>query len=220
MRKYNVSGMSCAACAARVERAVRSIDEVSSCAVNLLTSSMTVEGSATDEQIIRAVENAGYGASATEKKQTKVSENDNKRLQKKENTVILSRLISSLVLTLLLAYFSMGHNMLSLPLPAFFESSPVTIALVEMILAALVMIINQRFFISGFKAAIHKAPNMDTLISFGSGASFVYSTVVVFIMASNPTDAHKHLMGLYFESAAMILTLITLGKLLEFSKWN
>ena len=215
MRKYSVGGMSCAACSARVEKAVSSLDKVSSCSVNLLTNSMTVDGTATDEQIISAVEKAGYSARAVGEKNAKQTDNENESLQNREKKTILMRLISSVVLTVALMYFSMGHNMLSLPLPSLFAESPVTIALAELLLSALVMVINQRFFISGFKAVLHRAPNMDTLVSLGSGASFVYSTAVVFMMAINPSTAHEYLHGLYFESAAMILTLISLGKLLE-----
>ena len=208
MKKYSVTGMSCAACSARVEKAVSSLVGVTECSVNLLTNSMTVEGSATDEEIASAAVNAGYGIG-------EFTENDNKDLQKHEKTVILHRLVSSVVLTVILMYFSMGRSMLGAPLPNFLAKSPIAIAVIQMITSALVMIINRRFFISGAKAVMHRAPNMDTLVSLGSGASFLYSAALVIVMISDIGAAGGYLGGLYFESAAMILTLITVGKLLE-----
>ena len=215
MRKYRVGGMSCAACSARVEKAVSSLNTVSECTVSLLTNSMTVEGNATDAEIISAVEKAGYSASIYEEENVKTLGNDNKDLQKQAKRLMFVKLMSSILLTLILMYLAMGHNMLSLPLPHLLENSPSAIALLQMLVCALVMIINRRFFISGFKAVMHRAPNMDTLISLGSGASFVYSMALLFVMLINPSTAHVQLHGLYFESAAMILTLISLGKLLE-----
>lgn len=198
--------MSCAACSARVERAVGSLAGVESCSVNLLTGDMTVTGSATRVEISAAVVAAGYGV-AEEKKQTNT-------VKDKESGVILARLVTSLLLVLVLMYFSMGH-MIGLPLPAPLSASPVAQALVQLLLSASVMVINQKFFINGVKGAIHLAPNMDTLVSLGSLASFGYSVYVTFLMVLDAEGAGAHLHGLYFEAAAMILALITLGKLLE-----
>lgn len=207
MKKYSVKGMSCAACQARVEKAVSSLDGVRECSVNLLTNSITVDGSVTDEEIISAVENAGYGIAD-------FVENDNDGLHKREKTVIIRRLVSSVLLTLILMYFSMGH-MLGIPTPHFLAKAPIALALVQAVISAAVMYINRRFFISGFKAVLHRAPNMDTLVSLGSGASFIYSAAIVIVMLAHPASAPSYLHGLYFESAAMILTLVTVGKLLE-----
>ena len=204
--KFKVTGMSCAACSARVERAVGSLAGVESCSVNLLTGDMTVTGSATRVEISAAVVAAGYGV-AEEKKQTNT-------VKDKESGVILARLVTSLLLVLVLMYFSMGH-MIGLPLPAPLSASPVAQALVQLLLSASVMVINQKFFINGVKGAIHLAPNMDTLVSLGSLASFGYSVYVTFLMVLDAEGAGAHLHGLYFEAAAMILALITLGKLLE-----
>ena len=194
MEQYNVTGMSCAACSARVEKAVSGVDGVTSCAVSLLTNSMGVEGTAKPEDIIKAVENAGYGASL--KTEEALEDTETPRLRK--------RLILSLAFLLPLMYFSMGHMLWNLPLPT---ENHLIIGIIQLVLAAIVIIINRRFFISGFKGVIHKAPNMDTLVALGAGTSFVYSVAVLFING----DLHS----LYFESAAMILTLITVGKMLE-----
>ena len=214
MRQFDVGGMSCAACSARVEKAVSSVEGVSSCSVSLLTNSMGVEGSADTEAIIRAVENAGYTASEKGGKKAENRSADN--LKDTETPKILKRLIASVGFLLVLMYFSMGHMMLGLPLPPFFEGNCIAIALAQMLLAAIVMVINQKFFVSGFRGVIHRAPNMDTLVALGSAASFGYSTVVLFLMTvSDKAEAMAYMNNLYFESAAMILTLITVGKLLE-----
>ena len=218
MEQYNVGGMSCAACSARVEKAVSQLDGVTSCSVSLLTNSMGVEGSAKPQEIIAAVENAGYTASVKGKdKQTEAKADS---LKDTESPKILKRLIASLGFLLVLMYFSMGHSMLGLPLPEFFSGNHVALGLVQLLLAATVMIINQKFFISGFKGLLHKAPNMDTLVALGSGTAFVYSTAALFLMTAevmngNSEAAHALMHEFYFESAAMILTLITVGKLLE-----
>ncbi|MBQ7117298.1 MAG: heavy metal translocating P-type ATPase [Clostridia bacterium] len=213
MKQYTVTGMTCAACSARVEKAVSSVQGVDSCSVNLLTNSMTVEGSATEREIIFAVVNAGYGAkaegySAPEEKEDAFKDTETPKLKK--------RLFSSLGFLIILMYFSMGYTMWGFPLPSFFEGNPISVALVQLLLTIAVMIINKKFFISGFKSLIKRSPNMDTLVALGSGASFIWSTVVLFQMtASSAQEAMHHLHGLYFESAAMILTLITVGKMLE-----
>lgn len=218
MEQYNVTGMSCAACSARVEKAVSAVPGVTSCAVNLLTNSMGVEGTASSADIIKAVENAGYGASAKNSKAAPAK--DDNALADTETPKLVKRLIASLCLLIPLMYFSMGHMMFGFPLPAWFDGNHTAMGMVQMILAACVMIINRKFFISGFKGVIHRAPNMDTLVAMGSGVSFVWSTVMLFDM----TDAVLHgddarvmndMSNLWFESAAMILTLITVGKTLE-----
>ena len=219
MKKYNITGMSCAACSARVEKAVSSLENVSSCSVSLLTNTMNVEGNITDEEIISAVIAAGYGASPQDSERRSRNTTDDS-LQGKEISVLRNRLIASLFFLIALMYVSMGHVMWGLPLPDAIASSPMAIALLQLILSALVLIINQKFFINGFKGAIHLAPNMDTLVALGSGASYVYSIITVFRMADaltvgDHTAAHGYLHDLYFESAAMILALITVGKLLE-----
>ena len=213
MKKFEVTGMSCAACSARVERAVSALDGVRECSVNLLTGSMTVEGDVSAEMIISAVEGAGYGA--TEKDKT--TENVNKELQKTEKNPIISRLISSAAVLTLLMYISMGHVMWGAPLPFGLADSPTATALIELMLSAVILVINQRFFISGARALVRRSPNMDTLVALGAGASFIYSTVLVLLMCmtTDPDLLHSHLHGLYFESAAMILVLITVGKMLE-----
>ena len=214
MKQFDVGGMSCAACSARVERAVSSLDGVTSCSVSLLTNSMGVEGTADPAEIIRAVENAGY--TAAEKGSKKAESNSADNLKDTESPKILKRLIASIGFLLVLMYFSMGHMMLGLPLPPFFEGNCVAIGLAQMLLAAIVMVINQKFFVSGIKGVLHRAPNMDTLVALGSAASFVYSTVMLFLMtAADKAEAMAYMNNLYFESAAMILTLITVGKLLE-----
>ncbi len=213
MEQYNVTGMSCAACSARVEKAVLGVEGVTSCSVSLLTNSMGVEGTASEKDIIAAVENAGYGASkkGNEKKTAKAEED---ALADKETPVLVKRLVSSLIFLALLMYVSMGYTMWGFPLPAFFENNPIAVGLTQLLLAAIVMVINQKFFINGVRGLIHRSPNMDTLVSLGSAASFVYSVYELFAMTVSNDPVH-HLHGLYFESAAMILALITLGKMLE-----
>ena len=214
MERYDVGGMSCAACSARVEKAVSGVEGVTSCNVSLLTNSMAVEGSATADEIIRAVEKAGYTAKA----QNAAIKQNNKIKIEKPNEVkpLLQRFVISLILLLILMYFSMGHVMWGFPLPSFFTHNHIAIALVQLILSAAIMIINKRFFISGFKGLIHRAPNMDTLVSLGSAASFIWSVYELFMMTVTEGQAQMELLhGLYFESAAMILVLITLGKILE-----
>ena len=225
MEQYTVTGMSCAACQARVEKAVAKVDGVDSCSVSLLTNSMGVEGSAQPEDIIRAVENAGYGARLksggdAEDAAAGSFAADEAALEDRETPLLRKRLIWSLGFLIVLMYFSMGHMMWGWPVPAFFEGNHVAMSLLQMILAAAVMVINQRFFISGTKGLIHGAPNMDTLVAMGSAASFGWSTCVLFAMTgaqlagdSEAVTAYMH--DLYFESAAMILTLITIGKMLE-----
>ncbi len=218
MKQYHVTGMSCAACSARVEKAVSAVEGVTACSVSLLTNSMGVEGTASPQEIVAAVTAAGYGASPKEETATpSPAAND---LRDTETPQILRRLIASAVITLMLMYVSMGHTMWGWWLPDLFDGNPVAVGLLQMLLAAAVMIINQRFFISGSKGLLHRAPNMDTLVALGSGASFVYSAAVLLTMtkeqALGDSAAAMHgLHGLYFESAAMILTLITVGKLLE-----
>lgn len=215
MRKYKVTGMSCAACSARVEKAVSALEGVTVCSVSLLTGDMGIEGTATDSEIIAAVEGAGYGASccgATAQKSNDTA------LENREVPVLRNRLIASCGFLLILMYISMGHSMWGWPLPAFIDD-PVSIGISQMLLSAIVMVINQKFFISGFRGLIHRAPNMDTLVALGSAASFIYSVFALYLMAnaieSGADSAHHYLHELYFESAAMILTLITVGKLLE-----
>ncbi|MBQ1710243.1 MAG: heavy metal translocating P-type ATPase [Treponema sp.] len=227
MDKYNVTGMSCAACVARVEKAVNKVPGVKSCSVSLLTNSMGVEGSAKTEDIIRAVTNAGYGAKKMGSQEEKTASSSiaekEEMLRDKESPILKRRLLSSLGVLLLLMYISMGHNMWGWPLPAWFSQGGqncMAIGMLEMILAAIVMLINKKFFISGFKSLIHGAPNMDTLVAMGSGVSFAYSLVMLFGMSNafinGQSDKAMHFMhNLYFESAAMIVTLITVGKLLE-----
>ena len=222
MDQYNVTGMSCAACQARVEKAVSALPGVESCAVSLLTNSMGVEGTAPPEAIIKAVTDAGYGASlkqAAGSREAAVPNYDDE-LRDTETPKIRNRLIASLLLLLPLMYVSMGHMMWGWPVPALFHDNPIAVGIYELLLSAAVMVINQRFFISGFKGAIHRAPNMDTLVSMGSAASFIYSVYALFAMtvASKSGDAAAvsgYMGEFYFESAAMILTLITVGKLLE-----
>lgn len=217
MEQYNVSGMSCAACSSRVEKAVGKVDGVTSCTVSLLTNSMSVEGTATTEQIISAVEDAGYGASL--KSNAKVISNNN-ILEDKETPLMKKRLIFSLIFLAILMYFSMGHMMLGLPLPKYFNDNHIAMGLVQLLLTITIMVINQKFFINGFKGLIHKSPNMDTLVALGSGASFVYSVYALFVMTTAQLNggsnaAMEYMNEFYFESAAMILALITVGKMLE-----
>lgn len=209
MQQYHVTGMSCAACSARVEKAVNAVDGITSCSVSLLTHSMVVEGSADSEVIIAAVKKAGYGASL--KGAEKSPEEDS--LADHETPVLKRRLISSLGFLALLMYISMGHVMWNWPLPSFFEGNPISIALAQMLLTIIVMVINQKFFISGFTALFHRNPNMDSLVALGAGASFLYSAFATFAMTHSHAEHWLH--ELYFESAAMILTLITVGKMLE-----
>ena len=220
MEQYNVTGMSCAACSARVEKAVSAVPGVSSCSVSLLTNSMGVEGSASSADIIKAVQDAGYGASVKGASAKTDHSEEERALEDHETPKLRKRLISSIVFLLILMYFSMGHMMLGLPLPKAFAGNHVAVALVQMILAAIVMVINQRFFISGVKSLVHRAPNMDSLVAMGSAASFVWSTYVLFLMtkaqmAGDAATLESLMNELYFESAAMILTLITVGKMLE-----
>ena len=211
MKKYKVTGMSCAACSARVEKAVKNVDGVTLCEVNLLTGSMRVEGG-DSEEIEAAVTGAGYGISAAEDKK----DNKNEVRASSENKVLLTRLISSLVFLVPLMYISMGFVMWGFPMPEYFVKNPVATALLELILTAAVMIINQKFFVNGVKAVFNRAPNMDTLVALGSGASFLWSVYLTFVMTGEGSEHSLHyLHELYFESAAMIVALITVGKLLE-----
>ena len=211
MREYKVSGMSCAACSARVEKAVSSVDGVSYCSVNLLTGSMTVDG-ADDAQIIEAVENAGYRATVKDKDSGAFEEGKNEKSEEKK---LLYRLIFSSVILLPLMYLSMGYAMWGFPLPKIAVDYPVTVAIAELVFCSAIILINRNFFINGAKGVIKGAPNMDTLVALGSGVAFLWSTYLTFKMLFNPMHASHYLHELYFESAAMILTLITVGKLLE-----
>ena len=226
MEQYNVTGMSCAACSARVEKAVSKVPGVTSCSVSLLTNSMGVEGTAAAADIITAVSEAGYGASLKGTEQNKSASADADALRDTETPKLKRRLIASLGFLMVLMYFSMGHMMWGWPLPAFFENNHIAMGLVQLLLAAIVMVINQKFFISGFKSLLHGAPNMDTLVALGSSASFVWSTYVLFAMTRAQVDdsaeaVMRYMHDFYFESAAMILALITVGKMLEArSKWK
>jgi len=218
MEQYSVTGMSCAACSARVEKAVSQVEGVTSCSVSLLTNSMGVEGTADASAIIKAVEEAGYGASIKGAEKTKSQNED--ALEDKEIPVLKRRLITSLGFLAVLMYFSMGHMMWGWPVPSFFEHNHVAQGILQMLLAGIVMVINQKFFINGFKGLLHKAPNMDTLVAMGSMASFVYSTYALFMLSEvqrvgNSEGIHEWMHEFYFESAAMILALITVGKMLE-----
>ena len=220
MKQYNVTGMSCAACSARVEKAVGKVPGVTSCSVSLLTNSMGVEGDVPPEQIIAAVEQAGYGASEKGAGEKKQSGADASALEDKETPVLKRRLIASVGFLLVLMYFSMGHMMWGWPLPAWFNDNHIAMGLVQLLLAGVVMVINQKFFISGFKSLWHRSPNMDTLVAMGSMASFLWSVYVLFAMTRAQVDGNMeavmdYMMDFYFESAAMILTLITVGKMLE-----
>ena len=226
MEQYIVTGMSCAACSSRVEKAVSKVPGVTSCSVSLLTNSMGVEGTATEQEIIKAVEDAGYGAAkkggstATAKQSAAGNQSGEDMLKDRETPVLKRRLIASLGFLIVLMYFSMGHMMWGWPVPGFMKDNHVMMGLLQMLLTIAVMVINQKFFINGFKGLIHRAPNMDTLVALGSGASFAYSTYALFAM----TDAQvrgdmdavmSYMHDFYFESAAMILALITVGKMLE-----
>ena len=219
MEQFNVTGMSCAACSARVEKAVRKVPGVTGCSVSLLTNSMGVEGTAQEADILKAVQDAGYGASPKGAQKASASAEAD-ALTDHETPKLRRRLIASLGFLLILMYFSMGHMMWGWPLPRWFDGNHIAMGLVQLLLAGIVMVINQKFFISGFKGLVHGAPNMDTLVAMGSMASFVWSTYALFAM----TDAQLHgddarvmhyMMEFYFESAAMILNLITVGKMLE-----
>ena len=219
MEQYTVTGMSCAACSARVEKAVKAVPGVTSCSVSLLTNSMGVEGTASAPAIVKAVQEAGYGASPkAAAAETSSAELD--ALADHETPRLKKRLIASLVFLAVLMYFSMGHMMWGWPLPHWFDGNHVAMGLVQLLLAGIVMVINQKFFISGFKGLLHRAPNMDTLVALGSSASFLWSTYALFAMTRAQVDGNNalvmhYMMELYFESAAMILTLITVGKMLE-----
>ena len=222
MEQYNVTGMSCAACSARVEKAVKKVPGVTSCSVSLLTNSMGVEGTASPAAILSAVQEAGYGASPKNASASKASgaSADLDALADHETPKLKRRLIASLGFLLVLMYFSMGHMMWGWPLPHWFDGNHVAMGLVQLLLAGIVMVINQKFFINGFKGLIHGAPNMDTLVALGSMASFVWSTYALFAMTRAQVDGSDalvmhYMMEFYFESAAMILTLITVGKMLE-----
>ena len=222
MEQFNITGMSCAACTNRVERAVKEVKGVTSCSVNLLTNSMGVEGTASNEDIILAVKNAGYGASLKRinKTQSIQSSNDEDTLRDRETPILKRRLIASLSFLILLMYFSMGHMMWGWPLPSFFDENHIAMGLVQLLLTVIIMVINQQFFISGFKSLLHGSPNMDTLVALGATAAFGYSTFALFAMTDaqvkGNTDAvMKYMHEFYFESSAMILALITLGKMLE-----
>lgn len=219
MKQYNVTGMSCAACSARVEKAVSKVEGVSSCSVSLLTHSMGVEGSAAPQAVIAAVETAGYGASLRGAEQT-VASAASEPLTDRETPVLKRRLVWSLGFLLALMYVSMGHGMLGWPVPAFCQGNPMALGLLQLLLTTVVLVINQKFFISGYKSLWHRAPNMDTLVALGSTAAFGYSVYALFAMAGaqargNLAGAEMFMKELYFESAAMILTLITVGKMLE-----
>ena len=219
MEQYTVTGMSCAACSARVEKAVKAVPGVTSCSVSLLTNSMGVEGTASASAIVKAVQEAGYGASPkAAAAETPSAELD--ALADHETPRLKKRLIASLVFLAVLMYFSMGHMMWGWPLPHWFDGNHVAMGLVQLLLAGIVMVINQKFFISGFKGLLHRAPNMDTLVALGSSASFLWSTYALFAMTRAQVDGNDvlvmhYMMELYFESAAMILALITVGKMLE-----
>lgn len=222
MEQYTITGMSCAACSARVEKAVSGVEGVTSCSVSLLTNSMGVEGTAAAQDIIAAVQNAGYGASIKggDKERSVRSASDEEALKDRETPVLRRRLTASLGFLIVLMYFSMGHMMWGWPLPAFFENNFLAQGLVQLLLTAIVMVINQKFFISGFKSMLHRAPNMDALVALGATAAFGYSTFALFAMTDaqvqgNAEAVMSYMHELYFESAAMILALITLGKMLE-----
>lgn len=221
MKQYNVTGMHCATCSARVEKAVSKVEGVTSCSVSLLTNSLGVEGDVSDKEIIKAIKKAGYGASVKKKdKSEKTVEEIDDSLEDKDTPVLKKRLIWSLFFLIILMYFSMGHMMWNWPLPSYYYNNHVAMGLTQMLLTIIIMVINQQFFISGYKSLFQLAPNMDTLVALGSSAAFGYSTVSLFLMTSAQVKGDealvmKYMMELYFESAAMILTLITVGKMLE-----
>ena len=218
MTQYEVTGMSCAACSARVEKAVSGLPGVDSCSVSLLTNSMMVDGSASPDTIIKAVQDAGYGASVKGAQKSSAAEED--ALADHDTPVLKRRLFASLGFLLVLMYFSMGHMMWGWPLPKFYDGNHVAMGLTQLLLTVIIMVINQKFFISGFKGLMHRAPNMDTLVALGSSAAFIYSTYALFAMTGaqvrgDEEAVMRYMMDFYFESAAMILTLITVGKMLE-----
>ena len=229
MERYQITGMSCAACAARVEKAVSKTPGVKSVAVNLLTNSMGVEGTASAAEIVAAVENAGYGAALENRGAStgnggvntgNAGVNRDDAFQDRETPILKRRLIFSLGFLIILMYFSMGHMMFKLPLPGFFENNHIAMGLTQLLLAVTVMIINQKFFISGFKSLLHGAPNMDALVALGSAAAFIYSVGALFAMTDAQVrgdliSVESWMNEFYFESAAMILSLITVGKMLE-----
>jgi len=211
MEQFNISGMSCAACSARVEKVVSELPGVTECSVNLLTNSMVVEGDAKESEIIEAVKAAGYGASKPTDKKEEIDDS----FEDKETPILKKRLVFSLIFLTILMYVSMGHTMWGLPLPHFFEGNFIAIGLLQLLLTIAVMIINKKFFTNGFKSLFKLSPNMDTLVALGSAAAFIYSTYALFAMTADIANAHKYLHDLYFESSAMILALITVGKTLE-----
>lgn len=219
MKQYNVTGMSCASCVARVEKAVNKVDGVTSCSVNLLTNSMSVDGDVKSSDVISAVEKAGYGASL-KGNSSKENKTNDEPLKDTETPKLKKRLFSSLVFLLLLMYISMGHMMWGFPLPSILANNHIAMGLIQLLLTGIIMVINQKFFVSGFKALIHRSPNMDTLVDLGAGASFIYSVYALFAMTNAQVNndmslVMKYMDEFYFESAGMILTLITLGKMLE-----
>lgn len=219
MKQYNVTGMSCASCVARVEKTVNKVDGVTSCSVNLLTNSMSVDGDVKSSDVISAVEKAGYGASL-KGNSSKENKSNDEPLKDTETPKLKKRLFSSLVFLLLLMYISMGHMMWGFPLPSILANNHIAMGLIQLLLTGIIMVINQKFFISGFKALIHRSPNMDTLVALGAGASFIYSVYALFAMTNAQVNndmslVMKYMDEFYFESAGMILTLITLGKMLE-----
>lgn len=219
MKQYNVTGMSCASCVARVEKAVNKVDGVTSCSVNLLTNSMSVDGDVKSSDVISAVEKAGYGASL-KGNSSKENKTNDEPLKDTETPKLKKRLFSSLVFLLLLMYISMGHMMWGFPLPSILANNHIAMGLIQLLLTGIIMVINQKFFISGFKALIHRSPNMDTLVALGAGASFISSVYALFAMTNAQVNndmslVMKYMDEFYFESAGMILTLITLGKMLE-----
>lgn len=219
MKQYNVTGMSCASCVARVEKAVNKVDGVTSCSVNLLTNSMSVDGDVKSSDVISAVEKAGYGATL-KGNSSKENKSNDEPLKDTETPKLKKRLFSSLVFLILLMYISMGHMMWGFPLPSILANNHIAMGLIQLLLTGIIMVINQKFFISGFKALIHRSPNMDTLVALGAGASFIYSVYALFAMTNAQVNndmslVMKYMDEFYFESAGMILTLITLGKMLE-----
>lgn len=219
MKQYNVTGMSCASCVARVEKAVNKVEGVTSCSVNLLTNSMSVDGDVNSSDVISAVEKAGYGASL-KGNSSKENKTNDEPLKDTETPKLKKRLFSSLIFLLLLMYISMGHMMWGFPLPSILANNHIAMGLIQLLLTGIIMVINQKFFISGFKALIHRSPNMDTLVALGAGASFIYSVYSLFAMTNAQVNndmslVMKYMDEFYFESAGMILTLITLGKMLE-----
>lgn len=219
MKQYNVTGMSCASCVARVEKAVNKVEGVTSCSVNLLTNSMSVDGDVNSSDVISAVEKAGYGASL-KGNSSKENKTNDEPLKDTETSKLKKRLFSSLVFLILLMYISMGHMMWGFPLPSILANNHIAMGLIQLLLTGIIMVINQKFFISGFKALIHRSPNMDTLVALGAGASFIYSVYALFAMTNAQVNndmslVMKYMDEFYFESAGMILTLITLGKMLE-----